>query len=139
MSDSASCVAHVEIVRAVKVSISPEYQENLHDGTLNYAVTITNAGTVDDNYDLAVRDNENWSLSIAPSIMVPAFENRTTTLTVVIPGDAVGCTEDNIIVTFSFLNEDLRFLANGLPRTRIFLFVSSAWILFLNLVRSRTR
>jgi len=86
------------IVRGVDVSISPEYQENLPGETVNYTVTITNTGNVDDNYNLTASDNESWNLGIAPSITVPAFENRTTMLTVTIPENANGGTEDNIIV-----------------------------------------
>jgi len=98
VSDDAWCEAHVEVVRGVEISISPSYQSGLPGENLGYTVTIRNLGNVDDNYDLIAQDNEDWRLSIASSIMVPAFENRTTTLTVTIPDNAMGCTKDNVTV-----------------------------------------
>ena len=99
VENSASCIAHAEIVRGVEVSILPYYQENVPSGTLEYEVTVTNTGNVGDTYDLTASDNENWSLNIASSITVPAFENQTTTLTVTVPENAIGCIQDNITVT----------------------------------------
>jgi parallel beta-helix repeat protein len=96
VKDNANCIAHVTIVRGVDVTISPKYQENLPGEMLDYTVTITNMGNVDDTYDLTATDNESWDVSIASSITVPAFENKTTKLTVTIPEDAVPCTKDNI-------------------------------------------
>jgi len=98
VSDNAWCLAHAAMVRGVEISISPSYQSGLNGETLDYTVTVSNTGNVDDNYDLIAQDNENWSLGIASSITVPAFENRTTVLTVTIPDNATGCTEDNITV-----------------------------------------
>jgi len=91
VSDSDTCIAHAEVVYGVKVSILPEYQEALIGETLDYTVTVTNTGNVDDNYNLTVVDNENWNPSIVSSIAVPAFENQATTLTVTIPENAIGC------------------------------------------------
>jgi hypothetical protein len=99
IENTATCNVHATVVRGVSVSISPKYQENLVGGTLNYTVTVTNTGNVDDNYILTVGDNENWSPSIVSSIAVPAFENGTATLSVTISSEAIVCTVDNIIVT----------------------------------------
>ena len=98
VSDNAWCLAHAAMVRGVEVSISPSYQSDLPSENLEYMVTVRNLGNIDDDYDLIAEDNENWSLGIASSIMVPAFENRTTTLTVAIPDNATGGTQDNITV-----------------------------------------
>ena len=100
VENSASCIAHVLIVRGVEVSISPENQENLPSGTLDYEVTVTNTGNVPDNYDLSASDNEGWGMILDNgSLSIPVSESRTTTLTVTIHENAIGCTEDNITVT----------------------------------------
>jgi len=99
VSDNAWCLAHAAMVRGVEILISPSYQSGLSGENLEYAVIVRNLGNIDDNYDLIAQDNESWGLGIASSIMVPAFENRTTTLTVTIPDNATGCTRDNVIVT----------------------------------------
>jgi len=96
--DNKSCLAHVKVVRGVDVSISPNYQSGLPGATLNYIVTVKNTGNVPDNYGLENVDTLGWSLSLGFLIEVPAGENRTTTLTVDIPGGAHGCTEDKITV-----------------------------------------
>ena len=89
----------VPILRGVKVSISPSYQGGAPYTWLEYIVTVINTGNVLDNYALTVNDNENWGPTVSPtSLTVPAGENRTLTLSVVIPENAVPCTEDNITV-----------------------------------------
>ena len=84
----------------IKVSISPTYQAGLPGSTLNYAVTVTNTWTENDNYALTVIDNENWSPMLPENLLenVEPGENRTVTLSVTIPESAVGCTVDNITV-----------------------------------------
>jgi hypothetical protein len=70
--------------------------------TLEYTVTVTNTGNVDDNYDLSVGDNEGWGDNIQldnSMLTVPSGENRTTTLRVHIPDNTTPCTRDNITVT----------------------------------------
>ena len=85
----------------VDVSISPEYQSGLNGATLNYTVTVVNSGNASDTYDLSVNDSLGWSPSVSPtSLAVPAGENRTSTLSVTIPDNAVG-SNDNIAVTAS--------------------------------------
>jgi len=100
VSDSDSCVAHATIVRGVDVLVSPSYQSGARGSALSYTVTITNTGNVVDNYDLTVSDNSGWGPTVSPiALMVPAGENRTATLSVTVPTNAIGCTEDNVTVT----------------------------------------
>jgi len=55
---------------------------------------------VEDNYGLTVIDNENWGPTLDnSSLSIPAGEDQTTTLSVHIPENAIGCTRDNITVT----------------------------------------
>ena len=84
----------------VNVDISPTQQGGLTGATLTHTVTVTNIGTVDDNYDLAVSDNENWGPTLSENLLenVAPGENRTVTLSVTIPSGAIG-TIDNITIT----------------------------------------
>ena len=84
----------------VSVSISPSYQSWAPGKTLTYTVTVTNARTENDNFDLEVIDNENWGPSLSENRFenVPPGENRQTTLSVTIPGGAAHDTRDNITV-----------------------------------------
>ena len=88
------------LIRGVDVSISPDYQENLPGGELEYTVTIKNIGNVNDNYSLENFDNENWALTLDNDLLtIPAGENRKATLRVTIPENADNGTRDNITVT----------------------------------------
>jgi uncharacterized repeat protein (TIGR01451 family) len=99
VENSASCIAHAAIVRGVRLSISPIYQENLPGGTLNYVVTVFNTGNVGDTYTLENTDNEGWTLALDNALLtIPPWENKMTTLGVTIPENAIPSTEDNIIV-----------------------------------------
>jgi uncharacterized membrane protein len=100
VSDSATCVAHVTAVREVEVNIWPDHGSALPGGTLIYAVTVINSGNVEDTYDLTVTDNAGWSLSISPpSLTVPPRENREAILSVLVPENAYGSSEDNVTAT----------------------------------------
>ena len=99
VSVSVSCIAQAAVFRAVRVSISPSSIKALQGATLPYTVTVSNEGNVDDNYNLTVSDTKGWGPSLPEYLAVPAFENRTTTLNVTIPGDAAPGTVDNITVT----------------------------------------
>jgi uncharacterized membrane protein len=95
-----SCIAHVTIVRGVRVSISPGYRSGLNGARLEYTATVSNTGNVEDTYSLTATDDAGWSPNISPiSLTVPPWENRTATLSVTVPENALGCTQDNIIVT----------------------------------------
>jgi len=104
-SDNATCIARAGFY-GVEVSILPGYQENAPGGGLNYTVRISNTGDLDDSYELTLTDNINgdtyWedNISLDNSLLVvPAGENRTTTLKVTIPDNATPGTNDNITVT----------------------------------------
>jgi hypothetical protein len=97
--DNESCLAQVTIFMGVDVTISPNYQENLPGGELDYTVMVSNIGKIADIYSLENIDNMNWILTLDDgSLTVPAGENRTTTLHVTIPGSAENDTRDNITV-----------------------------------------
>ena len=100
VSDSASCTAQATALWRVEVSISPESKRGPPKGKLEYTATVVNKGNVEDNYDLEVKDSENWGPSISPtSLTIPPNDNRTATLSVIIPEDAEGGTKDTITVT----------------------------------------
>ena len=85
----------------VEVSISPSYQSALPGDNLNYTVTVKNTSSVVDNYDLSVSDTEGWPLLLENNMLgnVLPGENKQTALTVIISDNAIGCTNDSIIVT----------------------------------------
>jgi uncharacterized membrane protein len=97
--DNASCTAHAGYVD-LKVSISQKFQSDLPGRTLNYDVTITNTGTVVENFELVevIADNENWTWSPSRTTVknVTPGDNKTATLTVTIPSGAAHSTTDNI-------------------------------------------
>ena len=99
-TDSDSSIAHVKVVRGVEVSISPGIRIGLPAENLTYTVTVTNTGNVDDNYDLTVSDNESWGPTVLPiSLTIATGASDNATLSVVVPLDAYGDTQDNITVT----------------------------------------
>lgn len=92
----------------VDVSILPDNQSGLPGGTLSYVVTVTNAGQLDDNYDLTISDDASWGLSISPTpLEVPAGENGSATLSVTISENATPCTSDEITVTATSQSDPL--------------------------------
>jgi hypothetical protein len=83
--------------REVRVYIDPIFQGGVVGDSLTYTITVVNKGTLSDNYSLTV-DNV-WPVTLENDwLVVPAGENRTTTLTVTIPSGSVGAI-DNITVT----------------------------------------
>ena len=99
VKDNAVAGAHSILIRAVDVSISPDYQSGLNGETLTYTVTITNTGNAPDTYDLVASDNSGWSPSVSPpSITLAPGASDNATLSVTIPENALGCTQDNITV-----------------------------------------
>ena len=100
VKDNDSCIAHAAIVRGVNVSVSPSHWSGLNGVTLTYTVTVANTGNVSDTYSLTTTDNAVWGPSVFPTpLTVPPRENSTATLSVTVPLNAIGCTNDNILVT----------------------------------------
>jgi uncharacterized membrane protein len=99
--DNKSCLAQVKIARGVDVLISPDYQENVRRENVAFTVIVKNTGNVLDNYALTVGDNENWGPKLNDNLFVNIApgDNKTTTLRITIPDNAVPGTEDNITVT----------------------------------------
>ena len=88
------------VVRGVDVSISPSYQAGVAGATLNYIVTISNTGNVDENYNIRVSDNENWPITYWFNfINLPGYSSAQSELIVTIPEDVPPCVRDNITVT----------------------------------------
>jgi hypothetical protein len=88
-------------VVGVDISISPSEKEGAPGVTLTYEVTVKNTGDFTDNYLLENADNSGWILELDNRRLdnVAPGENRTTTLTVVIPENAELDAEDNINIT----------------------------------------
>jgi len=97
IKNSASCTAHAVAAppppppeRGVQVLISPENQRGKLGETLTFTVTVKNTGEAEDNYDLTVGDNADWGPTLAENLLtIPTGENRTTTVSVTIPSDAI--------------------------------------------------
>jgi hypothetical protein len=100
VSDTDSCIAHaIQIIRGVSVSISPSENDGLPGGVVTFIVTVKNTGNAKDNFDLIVSDL-GWGPTLdKKSLAVPAGENRTSKLSVTIPGGAAPGAEDLITVT----------------------------------------
>jgi len=82
------------------ILISPGYQSGPPGSAINYTITIMNFSGVDDTYALTATDTASWGLAISPtSLMIPAGENGTVTLSVTIPLGASIETEDKITIT----------------------------------------
>jgi hypothetical protein len=85
---------------SVDISISPEEYHGLPGENFTFTITVSNTGENDDNYNLTADDDAGWGLELENEVLeIPAGENRTTTLTVIVPKDAEPGTKDNIIVT----------------------------------------
>jgi serine protease AprX len=100
-SDSSNIEVEVPFYE-VEVSISPEQQWGFRGSTLEYTVTVTNLGNVEDTYDLTVSDSAtpSWSPSVSPtSLTIGVGASDTATLSVTIPEGAAPGTEDVITVT----------------------------------------
>jgi uncharacterized membrane protein len=95
-----SCMACVAVIREVSVSISPRYQSGLPGEVVNYAVVVKNTGNVPDNFDLRASDDLSWMITITPrTVSLAPQQSESATLAVIIPYDARGDIEDNIVVT----------------------------------------
>jgi uncharacterized repeat protein (TIGR01451 family) len=84
----------------VSVLISPGSQSGSPGATLTYTVTVTNTGSLDDNYSLTKSDTLSWSPSLSSSTLsVAAGASGTATLTVTIPSSAASGASDTVTVT----------------------------------------
>jgi hypothetical protein len=103
-------VQMLEISRGVNVFISPEENSGPPGETIDYTVTVKNAGNVSDNYLLTVSDDLGWGPVVEDNLLeVPAGGNGLTTLSVTIPDTATLGTEDNIIVVATSMeNTEIR-------------------------------
>ena len=87
------------VIRSIKLSISLYYQEGMPGAKLSYTVTLTNMGTIVDNYSLTVSDNAGWGPTITPSsLSVYPDNSENAILEVTIPENAENCNRDNIRV-----------------------------------------
>jgi uncharacterized membrane protein len=97
-----SCIAHATTLRILRVDVSISPHENWAENgeTVTFTVTVTNRGTVSDNYDLEASDDASWTPAISPErLSLVVGGSGTATLSVAIPEDAENCTRDNITVT----------------------------------------
>jgi hypothetical protein len=93
-------VPSTENNRGVSVSISPGSKSGLSGATLTYTVTVTNTGSLDDNYSLTASDTSSWSPTLSSSTLsLAAGANGTATLTVTIPSSAANGDNDTVTVT----------------------------------------
>ena len=101
VSDNDSCITH-SIGRGVVVLIEPSESEARPGENLIYTLTVKNTRDVSDTFDLTVSDNAipSWGPTLSEnSLTIAAGASDTATLTVTIPGNAIGSTNDNITVT----------------------------------------
>jgi len=96
------CSMAAQIMRSVEVSISPNYRSGAAGTTLTYTITATNTGNAVDNLLLGSSNPLGWSVAWSPTPSrfnnVPPGENRSATLMVIIPSDALPSTINPITV-----------------------------------------
>jgi hypothetical protein len=103
-SQTSSFTVTASAMNPPVVVISPSSNNGSNGAVLTYTVTVTNTENSQDSFNLTASDNASpsWGPTVAPtSLTIPAGENRTATLSVTIPSNAVGGTIDNISVTAS--------------------------------------
>ncbi len=85
----------------VTVAISPSEKDGENGQIITFTVTVTNTGTISDNYGLTIEDDTGWNPTLDDDFFwnVMPGENYATTLRVSIPGDAVSGTEGNVTIT----------------------------------------
>lgn len=100
VSNSANCLAHVNIIRGVTLSIMPGENSGPPGATLKYVINVKNTGDVEDNYGLTAIDDAGWTIEILPqSLIVPPLGSENAVLNVTVPENAMPEILDNIIVT----------------------------------------
>jgi len=86
---------------AVLISISPKHRDGFPGGMLSFTVNVRNIGSYDDNYTLIVSENV-WRAELSENRLEnvqPCSGWRQVTLSVIIPENALLCTEDDIVIT----------------------------------------
>ena len=102
VSASDTCTARAVIgVGGVEVTIDQTTKSGAPGEELNFFVTITNTGTVEDTYDLTASDTEDWGATLAvQSTTLAGGASRTgIKLTVPIPDDAAEGNSTTVTVT----------------------------------------
>jgi uncharacterized membrane protein len=104
ITDNDSSIAHVVVVlpvREVSVSISPSEKEGAPGDTLEYTVTVTNTGDMEDSYTPENSDTAGWTLSLSSDTVGPLDpdESTTVTLEVTIPSDVEDGDSTTVTVT----------------------------------------
>jgi uncharacterized membrane protein len=101
VTDNATCIARsIAITRGVSVSISPAEVNGMPGDRLSFTIEVANTSNIINNYNLTVSDNASWNPSISENtIEISARENRSVTLGVTIPENAMPETMDKITVT----------------------------------------
>lgn len=102
VKDNANCIAHAVIIRKVEVSIVPSHKSDEPGEKLEYTVTVTNTGNVEDRYNLTTSDEAvpSWNPTVSPIFLViDAGESDTAKLSVTIPSGAGHGEKNDIQVT----------------------------------------
>jgi uncharacterized repeat protein (TIGR01451 family) len=100
-TDQDYVVATGLVVRKVEIKIAPNENFGENGATLTFDVLVKNIGNLPDNYNLTASDNAGWGPTLDNLMLGPIQpgENRTTTLRVTIPDNAIPGARDNLTVT----------------------------------------
>lgn len=111
VSDNARCIAlSVDLVRDVRVNVSPSMREGTPGSSLTFSVSVKNEGNVFDNYELDASDDivPSWNPILVDNLMenVSPGEERTTELSIKIPenNELFGVTDNATVSAFSLEN-----------------------------------
>jgi len=105
VSDSDTCTARAvvgapPVLIGVEVSISPENRTGQPGENLTFTVTVTNAGEVEDTYDLTLSDDADWGAWLDENVLtIPAGDNAIAIVTVTVPENAADNDTTQMIIT----------------------------------------
>jgi uncharacterized membrane protein len=98
-------VIHLDPLRGVDVEISPSFQNANPGTTLTYIVEITNTGDADETYYSTGTDNLGWEIAFGiKQVTISPSDSVFTTLKVTIPENALGSTQDIIMIIMTSLD-----------------------------------